>query len=390
MADRPLFSLELFHRIPEITHVCAAGESLPLKGQSKALEKYMKDKSSGHIGRFHQTQYLDDVRTLVSQAWGVANHEVGFAPSVADGVSMVLESLDWRDDDNVCVHVDEFPSLVGPFAFKHQQKQKDSRGGPIKSPEVIYYKRNELQEKVNERTRLIAVSYVSYYDGTRVDLSFYRQVADSVGAILLVDFTQAAGYTPIDASVADFAFSACYKWLLGTTGAAIAYWNQSKMPNWRPITGGWHSLALGAVRPQWESHFLEARNDAMCFSRGNPAHLPIYVLRESLEYLKQWDASKIEEHVQTLTTALLERLKTKSIHSSTPTAKDQHGASVTVDCERASEIVDEMAKAGIYAWNGQGRVRFSFHGYNCIKDVDRIMEVFPTLWKKFNQTSSKI
>ena len=48
----------------------------------------------------------------------------------------------------------------------------------------------------------------------------------------VVDFTQAAGYLPIEASVADFAFSACYKWLLGVTGVAVAYWNRTRQPGW--------------------------------------------------------------------------------------------------------------------------------------------------------------
>ncbi|KAJ5113586.1 PLP-dependent transferase [Penicillium angulare] len=390
MAAQPIFSFDSFHGAPGITHVCAAGETLPLKAQNNALTKYMNDKSAGHIGRGDQTEYLDDVRSLISHAWRVTDKEIGFAPSVADGVSMVLESLDWNDDENVCILKDEFPSLVGPFAFKRQQKERGLEQGTSGCPELRYYNRGELQHTVNEKTRLIAVSYVSYYDAARVDLSFYRKIADSIGAILLVDYTQAAGYAPIDASYADFAFSACYKWLLGTTGAAIAYWNQRRQPDWNPITGGWHSLSLGAVRPKWEHIHIESRKDAMCFSRGNPSHLSIYILREALEYLRQWDTRDIEKHVQTLTTTLLSRLKLKGIHSSTPATPDQHGASVTVPCERASEIVDEMAKMGVYAWNGQGRVRFSFHGYNCIKDVDRIMETFPKIWARFNQISPRI
>jgi len=387
MADRPLFSPASFYNSPGITHVCAAGESLPLKTHNNALEKYLNDKSAGHIGRTDQTQYLDDVRTLISQVWKTNDkNEVGFAPSVADGVSLILESINWNDSDNICVHEDEFPSLVGPFALKHQQNATKKQ-----TPEVRYYNSNNLKEVVNDRTRLIAVSYVSYFNSSRVDLSVYRQLADSVRAVLLVDFTQAAGYAPIDASIADFAFSACYKWLLGTTGVAIAYWNQERNPDWRPVTGGWHSLGLGAVRTEWRTARLNVRNDAMCFSRGNPAHLPIYILREALDYLNQWDASNIEKHVQTLTTTLLERLQIESIFSSTPIEKARHGASVTVNCVGASEIVNEMAKTGIYAWNGQGRVRFSFHGYNCLKDVNRIMEVFPALWRKFNTgRSSKI
>ena len=46
----------------------------------------------------------------------------------------------------------------------------------------------------------------------------------------------AAGYLPLEASIADFAFSACYKWLLGVTGVAVAYWNRARQPGWSPAS----------------------------------------------------------------------------------------------------------------------------------------------------------
>lgn len=382
MADQPLFHLEDFHPATGITHVCAAGESLPLQAVNTAVSRYANDKAAGHKGRDDQTKELDKVRDLISQAWKVTSKEVGFVSSVAEGVSIILESLDWNEGDNVCVDVDEFPSLVAPFAFKSQRYQQEH--GQEKSFTMHYCNAANLPTMVDKKTRLIAVSYVSYLNGARVDLSFYRRLADSVGAILVIDFTQAAGYLPIDASVADFAFSACYKWLLGTTGAAIVYWNQTRQPNWKPATAGWHSLDIGVTRPRWGTGHIDVRDDAMCFCRGNPGHLSIYILREGLDFLNQWDPCDIQKHVQTLTTELLYRLDQEGILASTPKEKERHGASVTIDCVSASKIVEELEKANIYAWNGRGRVRFSFHGYNSLKDVDRIMEVFPILWRKLN------
>jgi selenocysteine lyase/cysteine desulfurase len=88
---------------------------------------------------------------------------------------------------------------------------------------------------VDARTRAIGVSYVSYLTGERHDLSALRALADSVGALLVVDFTQAAGYLPLEATLTDFAFSACYKWLLGVTGVAVAYWNRVRQPGGLPL-----------------------------------------------------------------------------------------------------------------------------------------------------------
>jgi selenocysteine lyase/cysteine desulfurase len=51
---------------------------------------------------------------------------------------------------------------------------------------------------VDPNTRVIAVSYVSYLNGERFDLANLRAKANEVGPILVVDYTQAAGYLPID------------------------------------------------------------------------------------------------------------------------------------------------------------------------------------------------
>ncbi|KAL4940484.1 hypothetical protein BDV06DRAFT_19609 [Aspergillus oleicola] len=384
MATEPLFPVEAFHQTPGITHVCAAGETPALQAHNAAFARYMADKSSGHVGPAEKNRQMDHVRSVIASEWKVTTQEIGFASSVADAVSMLLESLDWKEGDSVVVDPDDFPSLIAPFAVKSQaNKEKDG----IEIPQVRYASAKELPNAVNSRTRLIAVSYVSYLNGARVNLSHYRKLADSVGAILVVDYSQAAGYMAIDASIADFAFTACHKWLLGVTGVAIAYWNRTRQPGWKPSTAGWHSLDIGHPRPQWGNEELKLRDDALCFTRGNPGHLSIYILRESFDFLVRWDTAEIEKHVLDLSGALLDGLEKEGIPSSTPRDRDQRAGNVTVHCDGAAEIVDELRSAGVYAWNGNGRIRFSFHGYNCLRDVERIMDVLPALWRKKQETS---
>jgi cysteine desulfurase/selenocysteine lyase len=361
MTQDPLFDPADF-RIPKgIAHVCAGGETAFLRRHDDALRRYAEDKSNGMAGRVAQEAQVERARAAIARLWGVTAEDIGFVSNVAEGVSIVAESMDWREGDNICVDADEYPSVVGPFALQRHpsiELRMASGGDPDRAGKVA-----------DVRTRIIAVSQVSYLTGERFDLHALRHAADKVGALLIVDFTQAAGYMPNEAALADFAFSACYKWLLGMTGVGVAYWNRARNPDWSPLSAGWHSFAPGARGYQ---PIPSLRSDAMCFTRGNPAHGPIYVLAEALDYLARFPMVDVQRHVQGLTTALLERLEALQIPSTTPRDPARHGASVCVASPRAQAIVDALQTQGIYAWNGHGRVRFSFHGYNAMADVERI------------------
>jgi selenocysteine lyase/cysteine desulfurase len=362
-AAAPLFDLAAFDLPRNVTHVCAGGETPPLRCHAASFATYLKDKADGMPGRVAQNLVVERVRERIGTMWRVAPGDIGFVGNVAEGVSMLAESMTWRDGDNICVDGNEYPSVVVPFALT---------GSDV--PEIRLAEGtgpDRILEKVDARTRVIAVSYVSYLNGERFDLARLRAKADEVGAMLVVDFTQAAGYLPIDASVADFAFSACYKWLLGITGCAVAYWNRDRQPDWRPSTGGWHSLASGS-RPSYTGG-LTLRADALRFSRGNPSHPSLYVLDGALDFLAGYDVQAIQDHVQALTAELHDRLSAAGIASSTPRDPGRHGASICIDGDFAPSVVDDMHRRGLYIWGGRGRLRISFHGFNQRSELDTIM-----------------
>ncbi len=371
MALAPLFDPAAFRIPPGIVHVCAGGETAFLRRHDNAFRQYAEDKSNGMTGRTAQEEVVERTRETIAAQWHVAASEIGFVSSVAEGVSLVAESIDWRAGDTICVDANEYPSVVGPFALQRGPKPT-LRLATGQQPD-------RWAAVVDQNTRIIGVSYVSYLTGERVDLAAMRRLADSVGALLVVDCTQAAGYLPIDARLADFAFSACYKWLLGCTGLAIAYWNRARNSDWMPTTGGWHSIVF-PPRPSYTPD-LALRPDALRFTRGNPPHLPLYVLASALDYLSQFDVAEVQRHVQTLTTALIGRMDALGIPTTTPRDPARHGASVCMDSSAAQSITDALGRDGVYAWNGRGRIRFSFHGYNSESDIARIEQALGRVWR---------
>jgi cysteine desulfurase/selenocysteine lyase len=369
MTTTPVFDPTLFHIAEGIAHVCAGGETAPLRAHATAFSQYLADKGDGARGRIRQEAMVERARGGIAAMWRVPARDIGFVSSVAEGISLLVESLDWHEGDSIAVDLNEYPSVVAPFAagLRNYPTLRLAQG---KGPDRI-------AAAVDRSTRVIAVSYVSYLNGERVDLPALRRLADSVGALLVVDFTQASGYLPIEASVADFAFCAIYKWMLGITGTAIAYWNSTRQPSWAPTTAGWYSIASGA-RPDWRAG-VALRSDAGVFTRGNPSHAGIYVLCGALDFLARHDMAAVQAHVQGMTTALHDRFTGVGIQPSTPRDPARHGASICVDTPHNNTIVEAMQAQGILAWGGRGRVRFSFHGYNSAEDVERIAAAFPPL-----------
>lgn len=361
-------------RIPAgIAHVCAGGETPFLHRHDAALLAYARDKSLGVPGRDAQDAVVLAARGRLAAAWGVERADIGFCANVAEGVSLVIESLDWREGDNLVVDPDEYASVVAPAALQRHPRIA-IRFARMNDPDAV-------AAAADARTRLIAVSHVSYLTGERFDLAPLRAIADRVGALLVVDHTQAAGYLAIRPQLADFAFAATYKWMLGMTGTAVAYWNRARQPHWSPATAGWHNLAGGTARPDWQAGDVALVPDAMRFARGNPAHAALYVLDSALDYLGRHDPAAITRHVQALTTALLARLAEAGIPSTTPADPARHGASVCIAHPEAASLCAALQARGVWAWNGRGRVRFSLHGYNGMADVERIMAALATAWR---------
>jgi selenocysteine lyase/cysteine desulfurase len=359
----PLFDPADFRLPPGVAHVCAGGETAALRAHDAALLRYVADKSRGMKGRDAQEAEIETARAGMARLWGVAPGDIGFVGNVAEGVSIVTESIDWREGDSIAIDAHEYPSLVGPVLMR--------RHPSIRLCQARGTAPDRLEACVDASTRIIAVSHVSYLTGERMDLAPLRELADRVGALLLVDFTQASGYLPIDARVADFAFTACYKWMLGITGVAVAYWNRERQPDWAPASAGWYSFAEGS---RGYDSVPALKPDAMRFTRGNPAHCPIYVLNSALSYLGRFDMGDVQRHVQTLTVALLDRLEGTGATVMTPADPARHGASVCIASARAQAIVDTLYEQGVYTWNGHGRVRISFHGYNSMSDMERTTE----------------
>ena len=244
---------------------------------------------------------------------GVSVDEVAFLPSTSDGVNMVAQTIAFQPGDNVVVETIEFPSDVYPWLLQ-QQHGVEVRfvGTGFDVPP------GALEAAIDARTRAVALSHVSYLTGVRHDLTSVAEAAHAVGAIFIVDASHALGVVPVEARVADFVFSCCYKWQLGCTGIAVGFWNRQLQPDWAPKMAGWMSAKPLDGEGEMRRHEFTPRDDAMRMTLGNPSFPGAYVVDNGFQYLLNVGIEKIEAHVLELTARLREGLAELGLDVLTP------------------------------------------------------------------------
>jgi cysteine desulfurase / selenocysteine lyase len=227
-------------------------------------------------------------------------------------------------------------------------------------------------EAVDARTRVVAVSHVSYLTGERHDLEAYAALARKAGALFVVDASHALGSVRVDASIADVLFGCCYKFLLGVHGVAIASWNRQRLPDWRPRLTGWHSVEWRP--PLEEPGEVHAKSTGQAFEPGNPAYGALHVLDASLDYLSALGMEAIEAHTLRMSGQLRARLAALGLPIMTPESASARAGSIAFAHEDPQALREALEAARVLVTGELGRVRASVHVYTGAEDLATAVE----------------
>ena len=358
-----------FIGVEDQAHLAGGGETPFLKSHVDAMTRYAHDKSAGMPGRMRQLEAHDRTRDLAATLLGVTKDEIGFIPSTSDGVNMVAQTIDFKPGDNVVVETIEFPSDVYPWLLRRSEGvEVRFVGDGFEVPP------GALEAAIDERTRVVALSHVSYLTGMRHDLASVAAAAHKVGAIFIVDASHALGVVPVEARLADFVFSCTYKWQLGTTGIAIGFWNRQLQPDWAPRVAGWMSAKPAGGEGETRRHQFAPRDDAMRMTLGNPSFSGVYVLENGLKYLLDVGIERTEAHSLELTARLREGLLELGQQVLTPAEPSRRAGNVCIARTDGMQFTQLLGEKGVLVWEADGRVRFSAHLYNDGEDVERALE----------------
>ena len=359
-----------------ITEACVylnhAGTSpLPRRSGQRMAEFAEVSSRTGDRVWSERMREAERVRGMAARLMGAArSHEVAFVENTASALSLVAEGFDWQPGDNVVGAALEFPSNVYPWmslaARGVEYRQAEERDGRI-DPE-------ELLSLLDDRTRMLALSWVQYASGFRSDLARLGRACRERGVLFVVDVIQGLGALRLDVErdLVDVAAGSVHKWLLGPEGLGLLYVSDHVVDRLRPVRSGWRSMR---EQFKWTDYELDWNDGAKRFESGTLNIYGIAALGGSLDLLYEAGIEAVERRVLALADRAARGLTDLGFNLVSSREPDEISGIVAATHPdlNPSDLVRRLAGKDIIAAARVGRFRISAHFYNTEEEIDRCL-----------------
>src|SRR5215475_10104470 len=333
-------------------------------------------------GAVHYREWLATIkrtRELAARLINARPDEIAFAPGTSAGLAMIANGVDWREGDNIVTADCEFPANVVPWMrirreFGVEVKMARERDCRLETEEILAL--------IDDRTRVVALSFVEFASGFRNDLASIGRHCRERDVLFVVDAIQGLGALALDveACAIDALSADAHKFLLGPEGVALFYVSRRAMERVKPTMVGWLSVNNPEDYLNYDQPYAPS---ARRFEAGALNTVGVAGLGAAIEMFLQIGLEKIESHLLGLGDYLCERLRERFIDSGYATASSRRdGEKSAIICLRhekysAQELYRLLDDHRIITTSRLGRLRISPHFYNTREEIDRLIEALP-------------
>jgi cysteine desulfurase/selenocysteine lyase len=309
------------------------------------------------------------IRPLLSRLLGGAPEEYALVTSTGVGLGLAAAGHAWTSGDNVVIPAEEHWNNTFPW-LALRSRGVDVRVVPLDTDQRLDPAR--VAERVDGRTRMVAVAAVRHLTGFRSDLRRLSAIAHDRGALFVVDGVQAAGVVPLNVDDDGIDVLACagFKWLLGLHGTGFMYVRKSAWDRIQPVLPGMFAA-------EDNLHELRWLPGAQRYETGSLSYSLFYAWTAGLEMLLDIGVPAIHARVLDLTSRLVEGLRGRGLTVVTPAARpEERSAIVTFSAGSPGANRDHYARLserGIGISLKAGRCRVSPAFYNTDEEIDRLL-----------------
>jgi len=356
-----------------MNHSAVAPLSTRVRDAMTELVADVTENGSASFERWYATQ--EQARRSAGVLVNAKPHEIAFMRNTSEGIAALANGIDWREGDNCVTCNVEFPSNMYPWLRLEAErgikvKTAIEREGRI-DPE-------ELFALVDERTKVLTLSWVQFSSGFRSDLRRIGRFCRERGVLFVIDAIQGLGGLKLDVErdyVDAFAADA-HKYLLGPEGIALLYISDRVIEKIRPVVVGWTSFKNYT---DYLDYDLSFREGAARFEYGTLNTVGIYGINAALNLFLEIGTGGIEEYLIGLTDYLVERLASKGYVITSSRRPGEASAMVTCThpVYKPMELFRLLMSKRIVTAPRVGKLRISPHIYNTRAEVDELISALP-------------
>ncbi len=310
------------------------------------------------------------LRGALGRMMNVSPDTLAFVRNTSHGLSIAADSLPFEPGDNVVIPGIEYPANVYPWMAQAHRGVETRRIAPRAGGDVMA--EEDLMAACDARTRVLAVSWVQWGTGQRLDLAVLGSFCRERGITFVVDIVQGLGALRIDLPRfhIDIAAAGCHKWLLSPGGIGVLYVRPEVMGRLRPTNIGWNSVTNSV---QWERIHFDLRPETARFEEGTPNLLGTAALYASVSLLEAAGFDAVEAHILRLANKARMLLAERGCRIISPEEPAKRSGIVafhhpTLPNDAALAV---LAERSVIAAVRCGNLRFSPHIENDEADIEK-------------------
>ncbi len=335
----------------------------------QGVQEFIDGRARGSIDVFSDTsRILGEARSMAANMIGAESSRIAFVQNTSEGLNVLASGLDWQAGDRILLVEREFPSNVYPFLNTRSHGVEidfvQQRNGRIEL--------EEIEAAMTPRTRVVAVSWVQFLSGYRIDLAALREICDRYGALLSVDAIQGIGALRLNLreTPVDFLSSGVQKWQLGPQGVAIIYVSER-------VQQMIHQAHLGWISVQHAWNFFDYDNplqdDARRYENGTYNSIGITGYHGALRLFEEIGHDNVAAMVRKNAAHAYSCAQEYGFEIITPEDERERAGIVTFRYENADELQQHLLERNMVVSARVGHVRIAPHCYNTTDEIDAVL-----------------
>jgi cysteine desulfurase/selenocysteine lyase len=350
---------------------------------------------SVHTLGTESTAAYEGARAKVAAFIGATSpDEVVFAKNATEALNLVAHSFGQRlgPGDEIVISELEHHSNIVPWQLLCQRTGATLRWFGLTDEGRLDL--STLDELVNPRTRIVSVAHVSNTLGTINPVAPIVARAHEVGALVMLDGSQAVPHLPVDVAAlgVDLVAFTGHK-MLGPTGIGVLWGRASVLEDLPPFLGG--GSMVETVTMQGTTFLPPPAR----FEAGTPPIVQAVGLGAAVDYLSALGMDAVAAHERYLTTYALDALSTvDGLRIFGPTVPVDRGGTLSfaldgVHPHDVGQILDSVgvqvrvghhcARPTCVRFGVPAMTRASVHVYTTTEEIDALVQGLERVKKVF-------